>query len=287
MSIPAIEMSDAATPPAKLQARCDVVPAIETFSLLGARIDSVDMDQLNASIASRIRRGTKSIIANYNLHGLRLFHSDERVRRFYERAALVHIDGMSLVILGRLMGLPLRREHRTAYIDWAPSLMARAAEERWRVFYLGAERGVAERGAALFRRKYPGLVIDVHHGFFDPASGGQENDAVLRRINLFAPNVLMVGMGQPRQEHWILDNMHRINANVILNAGACINFFTGRLRTPPRWMGRFGVEWIYRLVTEPKRLWHRYLVEPWALAPMIAREFLQSIPRRFRDKGST
>lgn len=259
---------------------------IASFSLLGARVDAIEMEQLNDEIASKVRLGTKSVIANLNLHGLRLFLKDEKLRGFYEQAELVHVDGMSLVILGRLLRLPLRSEHRTAYIDWTPSLMSRAAQEGWRIFYLGAQPGVADKGASILKERWPALIIETHHGHFDHQRQSLENRDVLSRINDFSPHVLMVGMGQPRQEHWIADNLHHIDANVVLHVGACINFFAGTLRTPPRWMGRFGLEWAFRLVTEPRRLWHRYLVEPWALVPKIARELVRSAGSRLRRDQS-
>ncbi|MEM7590395.1 MAG: WecB/TagA/CpsF family glycosyltransferase [Cyanobacteria bacterium P01_A01_bin.83] len=88
-------------------------------------------------------------------------------------------------------------------------------------------------------------------------------------------NILMVGMGMPRQEKWILDNIEDIEANIILPSGACADYVADETPTPPRWMGQVGLEWLYRLVIDPKRLWRRYLVEPWFLAKLFLKEFTQ------------
>lgn len=109
-------------------------------------------------------------------------------------------------------------------------------------------------------------------GYFDATAGSAENQKMLELINAYQPNVLMVGMGMPRQEHWILDNLESIHANTILTCGACIDYIAGVIPTPPRWMGRFGLEWLSRLLSEPKRLWRRYLLEPWFVATLFVRE---------------
>jgi N-acetylglucosaminyldiphosphoundecaprenol N-acetyl-beta-D-mannosaminyltransferase len=194
------------------------------------------------------------------------------MREFYARASFVHIDGMALVAVGRRLGLPLRREHRVTYVDWTGPLMAEAAARRWRLFYLGSRPGVAERGAEILRAGHPGLEIATADGYFDSSPGSQANTDVIRQINAFRPNVLMVGMGMPRQEHWIHRNLGHIDTNVVLPCGACIDYVAGAIPTPPRWMGQWGVEWLYRLFSEPGRLWRRYLVEPWVLLPLLLRD---------------
>ena len=139
---------------------------------------------------------------------------------------------------------------------------------------------MAARAAERLKERYPQLVIQTRHGYFSP----EENDAVLEEIADFQPNVLMVGMGMPRQEHWVLDNLERIQANAILTAGACFDYIAGAIPTPPRWMGRMGLEWLYRLLTEPRRLWRRYLVEPWFLLPYFVKDLLAIRQHRQRAR---
>jgi len=103
---------------------------------------------------------------------------------------------------------------------------------------------------------------------------------VLAQIREFQPQVLMVGMGMPRQEYWILDNLPDIAANVVLTAGACFDYLAGVIPTPPRWLGKIGLEWIFRLWHEPRRLWKRYLWEPWLLLPLAPKDVLRRFKKR-------
>jgi len=244
------------------------------FTLLGVVVDPLTIAELNERIAKAVARGERWIIAHHNLHSVYLHHRDPKMRAFFARAHVVHIDGMPLIYWARVLGYPVTKQHRVTYVDWVHPLMATAAAEGWRVFYLGGKPGVAARAAEKLRRQYSGLVLETRHGYFTP----EENDAVLEEIARFQPHVLMVGMGMPRQEHWVLDNLERISANAILTAGACFDYVAGVIPTPPRWMGRMGLEWLYRLWSEPRRLARRYLLEPWFLVPLAFRD----LSARFR-----
>lgn len=204
-------------------------------------------------------------ISNLNLHSLYLAQGNSEFRDFLRSADAVHIDGMPVIALSRLLGVPARRKHRVTYVDWLDRLMATASERQLNVYFLGSRPGVGERAGTILRRRHPGLRIDSHHGYFDVAPGGHENQEVLDRIHRFQTDLLLVGMGMPRQECWILANSDQLRAGVCLPCGAAMDYVAGEIPTPPRWAGRFGLEWLFRLLAEPGRLAHRYLVEPWGL----------------------
>lgn len=246
---------------------------VSSYKLLGLRVDALTLEDLLSVAAEAIESDQRCLIANHNLHSAYLYHHDPRIPEFYSRARYIQIDGMPLVMLGRLRGYPLNAEHRLGAVDWVPRLTAEAARRGWRVFHLGSEPGVAERGAEILRSRFPGLEISTAHGFFDASPESEENRKLLERINAYGPNVLVVGMGMPRQEHWILDNMDRIESGVILHAGAYMDFVSGVATTPPRWMGPLYLEWLYRLYNEPRRLWRRYLLEPWFVLWLILKEW--------------
>jgi N-acetylglucosaminyldiphosphoundecaprenol N-acetyl-beta-D-mannosaminyltransferase len=237
----------------------------KSHEFLGIQVNALTIQDLNALIAQTIQSQQRRIIANHNLHSIYLFHQDPKMQRFYANADYTHVDGMLLVLLGKLFKLPLRREHRVTYADWTPHLIAAAAQHHWRIFYLGSQPGIAETGANLLRHQHPTLEIATAHGYFNPQPNSPENQALLATIQAYNPHILMVGMSMPRQEHWILDNLEQITANVILPSGAAIDYVAGAIPTPPRWAGKLGLEWLFRLIAEPKRLWQRYLIEPWFL----------------------
>jgi N-acetylglucosaminyldiphosphoundecaprenol N-acetyl-beta-D-mannosaminyltransferase len=259
---------------------------VRSYGLLGVRVHALSIDALTEAVAASVRSGEPRIIAHHNLHSIYLYQRDEKLRAFYRRAHLVHVDGMSIIFAGRLLGLPLLREHRVTYVDWTDPLLATATREGWRVIYVGERAGVAERGAAALRRRHPGLVFEAQHGFFDTSADGDENRAVLRRIRDFEPHLLMVGMGMPRQEHWIWDNIPRLPPCVMLTTGAAISYAAGSVPTPPRWAGVMCLEWAFRLAAEPRRLWRRYLLEPWSVLALLLRDLMAgSSGRRLRSGG--
>jgi N-acetylglucosaminyldiphosphoundecaprenol N-acetyl-beta-D-mannosaminyltransferase len=235
-------------------------------TLLGVEVEALSMAELNAIVIDAIERRDRVVVANHNLHSIYLYHHDAKMRAFYASADHIHVDGMAIVALGRFLGKPLNREHRVTFVDWMGPLANAAAEHGWRVFYLGSRPGVAEQGANVLRRTYPGLQIETAHGFFDPDLASPDDKAVLAKIEAWRPQLLITGMGMPRQEHWIVDHLDKLSVNVILNGGAALDYFAGVIPTPPRWAGRLGVEWLFRLMAEPRRLWFRYLVEPWFIA---------------------
>lgn len=250
------------------------------YRILGVRVNALAIPDLRRIIANAVDTGQKCIIASQNLHGVYMARTDEQMRAFYERADFVRIDGMPLAIWARILGYPLTREHRVTWVDWLRPLLQEAARGNWRVFYLGSKPGIAEVGAERLRAEVPGVELATAHGYFDPRPDSKENRKVVERINSFRPDILMVGMGMPRQERWILENFESIEANVFLPCGACIDYFAGVIPTPPRWMGRIGLEWLARLLSEPRRLWRRYLVEPWFLADLFLSDLATLVTSR-------
>lgn len=238
---------------------------VQTYSMLGVEVDALDMPALNGVVSSAIQRNKQIVISYHNLHSAYLCRRDASMREFYAACDVAFIDGMPLIFWGRALGHPLRRDHRITYVDWIRPLASQCARQAWRFFYLGSRPGVAEEGARRLRRELPGLHITTRHGYFD--ASGRENNEVLEAIAQADPHILMVGMGMPRQERWVLENRARLPANAIVTSGAAMDYVAGAVATPPRWSGPLGLEWAFRLLHEPRRLSGRYLLEPWTLLP--------------------
>src|SRR5260370_37034212 len=239
--------------------------SLPSYRFLGIRVNPLTIPELNLKIAEAIARDERWIIANHNLRSVCLFRKDAKFRSFFEFAKYIHVDGMSVVYLGRLLGFPLKTWHRVTYADWLSPLLADAARLKWRVFYPGSRPGVAERVATILAQVHPALQMETAHGYFDTRKESAENGGILSRINTYQPNILLVGMGMPRQEFWVLDNLQRIRANAILTAGATMDYVVGAIATPPRWAGRFGMEWFFRFADEPGRLWTTNVLAPLGL----------------------
>jgi N-acetylglucosaminyldiphosphoundecaprenol N-acetyl-beta-D-mannosaminyltransferase len=244
----------------------------ERFRMLGVEVDALTLSGLTGLLAETVARGDRIFVANHNLHSVYLYHRCGPMRELYARAVRTLIDGMPLIMLGRGLGLRLRRQHRLATLDWIDPVMAQAAACGWRVFVVGGRPGVAERGAEVLRGRHPGLRIDTASGYFDITPGGDDTRDMIRRINAAQPQLLLVGMGMPRQELWLRDHLEQLDANAVFNVGAVMDYIAGEIPTPPRWTGQLGVEWLFRLLTTPARTARRYLIEPWALTPLLVQD---------------
>ena len=246
--------------------------AHERVTILGQSMDLVKPEEVLHHIQQAVRQGEKSLIANHNLHSLYLMQKRPELGAFYDKADLIEVDSTPLLAFSRALGLHSRGFHRCTYLDWRDHFWSVANRQGWRVLSVGGAPGVGDEAARRLKLRYPEADIAIHHGFFDARPGSSENAAVLDRITAFQPHILFVGMGMPRQELWIAENFERLPDCVILSVGAAFDYEAGVQSAAPRWMGRAGVEWAYRLLHDPKRLFARYCVEPWTLLPLALRD---------------
>jgi len=238
------------------------LPPPQRVRLLGGEVDLVTPAEVLAFTAEAVAHGRKAVVANHNLHSLHLVRRNAPMRAFYDRADLIEADSTPLIAWGMLLGRPIRRRHRSTYLDWREDFWRLAVHYGWRVFYLGGAPGVAETAAGAIRGRWPGAEIGVRDGFFR-----LDDPAVVAEVAAYRPDVLFVGMGMPRQEAWTAAALDRLPPCVVFTVGAAFDYEAGAVPTPPRWTGRVGLEWFWRFCAEPRRLFIRYFVEPWSLLP--------------------
>jgi N-acetylglucosaminyldiphosphoundecaprenol N-acetyl-beta-D-mannosaminyltransferase len=228
-------------------------------SLLGVRFTIHSSDALLPLIAEASTRRLKSLIVSGNVHAFNLAYTSPWLCWFLNRADAIRIDGVGVRLGLRILGHSTPA--RATWADFAWQLAAFAEPRGFTFYFLGARPGVAEKAAARLKERHPNLrIVGTHHGYFDKAPGSPENEAVVEAISAVKPNILIVGFGMPLQEHWLLENWERLDANVALTAGAAFDYISGELRRGPRWMTDNGLEWLARLIIEPRRLWRRYLI---------------------------
>jgi N-acetylglucosaminyldiphosphoundecaprenol N-acetyl-beta-D-mannosaminyltransferase len=215
------------------------------------------VDALEA-IGGWIASGDRTFVCITGVHGVMESQRDDDLRQIHNSAGMVTPDGMPLVWLSRLNG------HRHVERVYGPDLMLACCKHSvtrgYRHFFYGGADGVAEKLAERLRKRFPGLkVVGTFSPPFRPLDVGEDNDAV-RRINEARPDIVWVGMGTPKQERWMWDHRDRLDAAVLIGVGAAFDFHSGLKRQAPRWMQRNGLEWLFRLLSEPRRLGPRYLI---------------------------
>lgn len=255
-------------------------PRVRRHQLLGTHVDAFTLDELLNWLDERVQSKQKFVLAGHNVNSLTLLQRHDTFREFYATADGVFVDGMPVIAIAKLLGHPLLREHRVAVLDWVWPFAAQAESAGWHVVHVGGSDEVNERAAAKLAARHPGLHLSAINGYFDSTAGSAESNHVVERLRALAPDVVLVGMGMPRQELWLSENLDALPPAVYIAVGGIAGYLADDRPTAPRWLGQLYLEWAYRIVTEPRRLWRRYLVEPFALAPALLRALIQSRPKR-------
>lgn len=230
-----------------------------TIKILGVNIRTSSLEDILQFITSEDIKNQIKVVTYANIHALNLAYSLPWFRDFLNRSDVVFCDGVGVQLGARLLGQ--RLPQRFTPPDWLGRLAALCAERGFSIYLLGARSGIAEKAAAKLKQASPGLIVaGTHHGYFDKTPGSAENEAVIAKINRLSPDLLLVGFGMPLQERWLAENLQRLNVRVALPVGAAFDYVSGEVRRAPRWMTDHGLEWLGRLVIEPRRLWKRYLI---------------------------
>lgn len=232
----------------------------ERVQILDIPIDNLTFRQAVDRIVGFAGHGRASIVVTPNVDHLMKCRRDPELRRVYARADLVLADGMPILWASRFLGRPI--VEKVSGSDLLPELCAAAARRGLSVYFLGGRPGAAVRCSQLMRENNPGLqVAGIDCPDFGFEKDPVRNERVVMGVRAAQTDLLFVGLGSPKQEYWILHNLHRLGNPVCLGVGAGIDFAAGLAKRAPAWMQRVGLEWFYRLIHEPRRLWRRYLVE--------------------------
>jgi N-acetylglucosaminyldiphosphoundecaprenol N-acetyl-beta-D-mannosaminyltransferase len=237
--------------------------------VLGCTIDRLDMAATVAAVEQAIATRTFTQHMAINAAKLVTMHNDEKLREIIGGCELVNADGQAVVWASRLLGDPL--PERVAGIDLMDELLAVAERRGYRVYFLGARAEVLERALERLRERYPALQIaGARDGYF----GDDEEAAVCDAIRATEPDMLFVAMSSPRKEYFLGSYGQAIGAPFVMGVGGSIDVVAGiTRRAPERWQ-RLGLEWAYRLLQEPRRMFKRYAVTNTRFAALVARELL-------------
>jgi N-acetylglucosaminyldiphosphoundecaprenol N-acetyl-beta-D-mannosaminyltransferase len=267
------------SPPSSLIAHPRDVPR-PRVRLFGIDLDVLRMDQAIARLLVWIGEhdGRCRYVVTPNVDHVVLFQESQELRRAYDGAGLVLADGAPVVAASRLLGRPL--PERVAGSDLVPRLFSEAVWQRkaLRVYLLGGAPGVGRRAADRIAEIWPGIEVV---GISSPPPGFEHdpllNAELVADINAQQPDVLLIGLGAPKQEIWIRRHYSQLTAPVALCIGATIDFLAGERRRAPRWMRRTGLEWLFRALSEPRRLGRRYARDAWRFPQLVWGEMMEDI----------
>ena len=255
---------------------------VQSVSLFGMQIDAVRMSQAIEQLLDWVRHpdGQCHYVVTPNVDHAVMYQEHAGLRRAYDDAGLVLADGFPVLMAARMLrrGIPERvpgSDLVPALFEAVNSIGDDAEQQPLRVFLLGAAPGVADRAADIIHQRWPRVqVVGTYSPPLSFEKDATENDSILDRIARAEPDVLVVGLGAPKQELWVHVHQHQIAAPVALCVGATIDFLAGEKPRAPRWMRRVGLEWLHRLASEPKRLAKRYLRDARIFPQLVLREWM-------------
>jgi N-acetylglucosaminyldiphosphoundecaprenol N-acetyl-beta-D-mannosaminyltransferase len=230
----------------------------------------LDRAQTVDTVDRLIERREPGFFITANLQYAMLSARDSRLAEVNRRAAFLVADGMPMVWYSRLLGKPL--PERVAGSDLIYFLACRAAERGYRMFFLGGQPSAAADAATTLSWMYPGLKVAGVEAPQIESLSPDDHQRLIERIRDARPDVLLVAFGQPKGELWLAENVQALEVPACVQVGASFDFVAGRAARAPRWMQRSGLEWLYRMVCDPRRLGPRYVRNAWFLAKAVFRD---------------
>jgi N-acetylglucosaminyldiphosphoundecaprenol N-acetyl-beta-D-mannosaminyltransferase len=239
-----------------MQAPALSVPSAARVNVLGVGVSAINLDMALAGITRALQKKEKGYVCVTGVHGVSEAQSDPEFRRILNRAFLCTPDGMPLVWVGRLHGQ--KHMGRVYGPDLMLAMMALSEQTGWRHFFYGGADGTAQALQTKLQERFPKLQIaGTYQPPFRPLNA-QEQAALAETIRLARPDVAWIGLSTPKQERFMAEYLPKLDVTLMFGVGAAFDFLAGRVRQAPRWMQRSGLEWLFRLCSEPGRLWKRY-----------------------------
>lgn len=225
--------------------------------VLGIGVAPIDEVGLLARVEEALASRRGSLFAYVNVHAINLAVDQAWFRDLLNSAACAYCDGEGVRFGAGILGRPLPSRIALTYFFW--DLCEEAARKGYSIYLLGSHDHILCKAVERIRARFPGLrIAGTHHGYFEKS--GQGSADVVAAVNAARPDLLFIGFGMPLQEEWIRQNGPSLDAGAIFPCGSMIDYASGMKSIAPLWMRAHGMEWLYRLLQEPGRLWKRYLV---------------------------
>ena len=242
---------------------------------MGIEIDNLTRDELVERVFDSIKSRTPVQVVGVNVDQIIGVHKNNISKKIFLNSYLVFVDGKPIKWMCSLLRKPIKE--RITGPDFMEYICKRAAPFGMKIFLLGAGPGVAQKCGEILQERYPGIVVV---GAYSPPFGFQNDLKEMNKINSMLKqsdaDMLFVGMGSPKQDIFIYENMYKYEIPVSFSMGAALDFIAGNVKRAPRWMIHCGLEWFYRVLQDPKRLWKRYFINDMKIIPMFIKEYIRS-----------
>ena len=239
----------------------------ECIEMMGCRIDNLSMEETLQKVDGFIRDGRPRQHVVVNVDKLVKASRDIELQRIINQCALVNVDGMPVVWASRLLGKGLKE--RVAGIDLYEALMSRSAELGWRVFLLGAKEEVVSAVKVIYERKYPGLIVaGYRNGYWE----AEEELCVVKQVKAAQPDLLFVAISSPKKEQFLGRYQAEMKVPFAMGVGGTFDVAAGNVKRAPVWMQKSGLEWFYRFLQEPRRMFKRYFIDDIAFLWLLIKE---------------
>ncbi len=219
---------------------------MEVIDVLGTRINNINLHECMQYISQAVQKRNELWIVTANPELIFKAKEDKELSSIIHSADLILPDGAGVLWAAKQFGHVIKE--RVTGIDLTYRILEKGNKLGWRIFLLGARPGIAERAMDEQHIRYPCVIFNCHHGYFTK----EEESSVIEKIKVFKPDVLLVGLGSPRQEYWNWEN--RSLAKTIMGVGGTIDVLSGEVRRAPRVFQKYNIEWLYRLLKEPSRI---------------------------------
>ena len=233
---------------------------MEKIRFLNTYVNNVTMQETTDAIEEMIRTDKKSYVVEVNVDVIMKIEKDALLKELTDKADMVLVDGKPLIWISKFHKKPIKA--KISGSDLVPRLCEIAAEKGYTMYILGGADGIAEKAKKRLEKKLPGIkIVGTYAPPFGFEKDGQELAKINNMISEVHPDLLITCFGCPKQEKFINNNIDKYDAKVSVCAGATVDFLAGNIKRAPRWMSNHGLEWFYRFLQEPKRMFKRYFVD--------------------------
>ena len=212
------------------------------------------MTETLSLIETSIETHKKIVREDINAAKIVWMHNDPQFQKMIHQADIINADGQSVIFASKLLGNPIKE--RVSGIDLMEKLIARSHKKEWKIFFLGAQEEVIKKTVDTYEQKFSKKIIaGYHHGYFGP----KEENRIIDLINTSNADILFIGMPSPQKEYFTDKHFKHLNCHLVMGVGGSFDVIAGKVKRAPVWMQKSALEWLYRLIQEPRKMWKRYL----------------------------